>query len=233
MLTWLTCSSANPEVTGLMPIGAHQDRFRQINRSIKSMIDQLINVPNIDESEFKIIKNRIAEGYFGKIDLAKYKEEYVAVKWLDERYLELNCREAQILADCNHPNILRIYGAGLDVKNCDIKYLLFEWATNVIQNKIPYTMWHIMLWCSHITRGLRYLHTHTPTIILHRDVKPHNMLLFNGCTLLKIADFGSSRFGKEDLSRPAFTKKYAAPEIIATNLVVFLVLTLMPTLRFA
>lgn len=161
----------------------------------------------------------------------------MAVKWLDERYVELNCREAQILEDCDHPNILRIYGAGLDVKNCDVKYLLFEWATNgdlkkstcasyyflniwrllVIQNKIPYKMWHIMLWCSHITRGLRYLHTHTPTIILHRDIKPHNMLLFNGCTLLKIADFGSSRFGKEDLSRPPFTKKYAPPEVIASN----------------
>ncbi|VUZ53728.1 unnamed protein product [Hymenolepis diminuta] len=194
-----------------------------MRRSIRLMFNQLANVPNIDESEFKIIKNRIAEGYFGKIDLAKYGEEYVAVKWLDERYLKLNCREAQILKDCNHPNILRIYGAGLDVKNCHIKYLLFEWATNgdlkkIIQNKMSYTIWHIMLWCLHITRGLRYLHTYTPMIILHRDIKPHNMLLFNECTILKIADFGGSRFGKDGLSQPPpFTQGFASPELISTD----------------
>ncbi|VDL60459.1 unnamed protein product [Hymenolepis diminuta] len=55
-------------------------------------------------------------------------------------------------------------------------------------------------------------------IILHRDIKPHNMLLFNECTILKIADFGGSRFGKDGLSQPPpFTQGFASPELISTD----------------
>lgn len=183
---------------------------------------QLTNIPNISELDFVVIRRRVAEGSFGKIDLAKYGKGYAAVKWVNDSYFKFKCREAQILNDCKDDNILHLYGAGPDVINHNIKYLLFEWAPNgdlkkVIQNKLPYTIWHIMLWCTHITSGLQYLHTHVPGIILHRDIKPHNMLLFNKCTLLKIADFGSSRYGKENLTQPVCTEVYAPPEIKGIN----------------
>nr|CDS27658.1 mitogen activated protein kinase kinase kinase 7 [Hymenolepis microstoma] len=179
---------------------------------------QLTDIPNISELDFE----RVAAGSYGKIDLAKYNEGYAAVKWLNDSYFKSKCREAQILNDCKDKNILRLYGAGPDVENHNLKYLLCEWAPNgdlkkVIQNKLSYNIWHIVLWCAHITSGLRYLHTHTQKIILHRDIKPHNMLLFNKCTLLKIADFGSSRYGKEDLSQPISTEGYAPPEIKGIN----------------
>ncbi|KAM7536931.1 hypothetical protein Aperf_G00000074181 [Anoplocephala perfoliata] len=190
-----------------------------------SVIDNpLKGVPNIPESDFKVIKRRFARGGYGTIVLAEYKEEPAAVKWLNSREWKYYRREARIPYECNHPNILRIFGAGPNIESLDLQYFVFEWATNgdlkrVIDDKIPYNVWHIMLWCSHIASGLHYLHTHTPYIVIHRDLKPSNMLLFEDYTLLKISDFGSSRTitrdKENDLSKPVSTQGFIAPEAYA------------------
>lgn len=84
-----------------------------------------------------------------------------------------------------------------------------------------------MLWCSHIARGLHYLHANSPEIVIHRDIKPSNMLLFEECTLLKISDFGSSRtitLDKEnDLSVPISTLRFIAPEGLESKFNVLLI----------
>ncbi|KAM7536950.1 hypothetical protein Aperf_G00000074211 [Anoplocephala perfoliata] len=184
-------------------------------------LERFRGVANIAESDFVVIKENAARGRFGTVALVEYKKKPAAVKRLCTRDLEYYCREARIPYECNHPNILRIFGAGPNIESLDLQYFVFEWATNgdlkrVIDDKIPYNVWHIMLWCSHIASGLHYLHTHTPYIVIHRDLKPSNMLLFEDYTLLKISDFGSSRtitLDKEnDLSKPVSTKKFIAPE---------------------
>jgi len=48
-----------------------------------------------------------------------------------------------------------------------------------------------------ITRGLLYLHEDSHLRIIHRDIKPHNILLDKNLNP-KIADFGLSRLLEED-----------------------------------
>ncbi len=64
-----------------------------------------------------------------------------------------------------------------------------------------------------MANGLDYIHYPTDgrEPILHRDIKPDNMLLFDGATVLKIADFGC--MGKGHRETAVGTDPYKAPEI--------------------
>lgn len=47
---------------------------------------------------------------------------------------------------------------------------------------------------------------------MHRDLKPHNLLLFDNGQTLKICDFGISRFQTANMATRIGTPAYMAPE---------------------
>uniref|UniRef100_UPI00398F13A5 serine/threonine-protein kinase NLK2-like n=1 Tax=Pristiophorus japonicus TaxID=55135 RepID=UPI00398F13A5 len=73
---------------------------------------------------------------------------------------------------------------------------------------------HIKVFLYQILRGLKYLHS---AGILHRDIKPGNLLVNSNC-VLKICDFGLARLEELDESRhmtqEVVTQYYRAPEIL-------------------
>nr|CAG4641645.1 EOG090X04Z1 [Eurycercus lamellatus] len=73
---------------------------------------------------------------------------------------------------------------------------------------------HIKVFLYQILRGLKYLHS---ARILHRDIKPGNLLVNSNC-LLKICDFGLARVEEADASKAmtqeVVTQYYRAPEIL-------------------
>ena len=65
-------------------------------------------------------------------------------------------------------------------------------------------------------RGMRFLHTHKPTII-HRDLKSLNLLVDEQWTL-KVTDFGLSRFKSQQLmTGQCGTFQWMAPEVVASQ----------------
>jgi len=73
---------------------------------------------------------------------------------------------------------------------------------------------HIKVFLYQILRGVKYLHS---AKIIHRDIKPGNLLVNSNC-VLKICDFGLARVEEQDSSKhmtqEVVTQYYRAPEIL-------------------
>ncbi|GIL55575.1 hypothetical protein Vafri_11130 [Volvox africanus] len=89
-------------------------------------------------------------------------------------------QEVEVLARCQHPNIVRLLAASLQAPRCCLVMELMEtsldrllYGGSVMQELLPLNM--VLHVSDQIARGLAYLH---PTIV-HRDLKPANVLISN------------------------------------------------------
>ncbi|KAK5618792.1 hypothetical protein CRENBAI_011685 [Crenichthys baileyi] len=129
-------------------------------------------------------------------------------------------RELRMLCFFKHDNVL----SALDILqppqiDCfEEIYVITELMQSdlhkVIVSPQPLTTDHIKVFLYQILRGLKYLHS---AGILHRDIKPGNLLVNSNC-LLKICDFGLARVEEPDPSRhmtqEVVTQYYRAPEVL-------------------
>ncbi len=80
-----------------------------------------------------------------------------------------------------------------DVMDTDLSY--------IIRSGQPITPSHVKFFLYQTLRGLKYIHS---VGIVHRDIKPKNLLISKTCDL-KICDFGLARLDKE---HPGFAVVY-------------------------
>ncbi|XP_033116291.1 serine/threonine-protein kinase NLK-like isoform X2 [Anneissia japonica] len=84
----------------------------------------------------------------------------------------------------------------------------------IIVSPQPLSSDHVKVFLYQILRGLKYLHS---AGVLHRDIKPGNLLVNSNC-ILKICDFGLARVEELDRSKhmtqEVVTQYYRAPEIL-------------------
>ncbi|KFD69120.1 hypothetical protein M514_18697 [Trichuris suis] len=84
----------------------------------------------------------------------------------------------------------------------------------IIVSPQPLTSDHVKVFIYQILRGVKYLHSAN---ILHRDIKPGNLLVNSNC-LLKICDFGLARIWDPSeqghLTHEVVTQYYRAPELL-------------------
>ncbi len=130
-----------------------------------------------------------------------------------EKYVLARCRERKLdrvvvsIADGTLIN-------GLDT----VEYLIFELADGDVRKHLSAATNIDLLWrlktLHHIATGLEQLHSND---IIHQDLKPSNILVFNG-TLAKLADFGRAACSgqtppHDSLSFPG-DLTYAPPDIL-------------------
>lgn len=113
---------------------------------------------------------------------------------------------------CSHPNICRL----VDAFKTNVRYLLvFEYAQNgdlfdLIRRHGSLTESDAATLTSQTASALAYLHGRK---IVHRDVKPENLLLFNK-KQVRLCDFGLACTVLGPLYRVCGTPTYCAPEIL-------------------
>ena len=123
-------------------------------------------------------------------------------------------REAAALGSLRgHPNICTVFDAGVD--GSGRPYLVMEYAPSTLAQRVADGP---LGWVDATSLGVRIagaLETAHRTGLLHRDVKPENVLWTEfGAWLL--ADFGLARFTDDTASRTlAATVSHAAPELVA------------------
>ncbi|GGA33172.1 hypothetical protein GCM10007416_02350 [Kroppenstedtia guangzhouensis] len=122
---------------------------------------------------------------------------HVAIKVLNEslsndaEFVKRFSREAQAAASLSHPNVVNVYDVGQENHTHYIVMELVEGPTlkEYIQQYSPLTPEEIVSIASQICDALAHAHENQ---IVHRDVKPHNILLgYNGRA--KVTDFGIAR----------------------------------------
>ena len=122
----------------------------------------------------------------------------VAIKILKDEYLDNEDfirrfkNESKAIAVLNHPNIVRVY----DVSFGDmIQYIVMEYIDGITLKEYI-DMQGVLDWkeavhlTTQILKALQHAHENG---IVHRDIKPHNIMLLQDGTI-KVTDFGIARF---------------------------------------
>ncbi|XVF58100.1 hypothetical protein PTKIN_Ptkin07bG0035500 [Pterospermum kingtungense] len=146
---------------------------------------------SLDESNF------IGEGTAGKV----YKgilsnQQQIAVKHIiNDGNGETFVREVASLSHIKHSNLVTLLGYCLSQEEC---FLIYEFCPNGNLAKWLFGKDKVLSWIQRLriaigsARGLWFLHTYSEGCIVHRDIKPTNILLGPNFEA-KLSDFGLSK----------------------------------------
>ena len=142
---------------------------------------------------------RVGEGGMSVVYKAKDKllNRFVAIKILkpefinDHKFIDSFRRESQAAASLSHPNIVNIYDVG---REGNIHYIVMELIqgktlSDYIKEQGPMPYPKVIALSKQIAAALAFAHKNH---IIHRDVKPHNVMITPNGTA-KITDFGIAK----------------------------------------
>lgn len=110
----------------------------------------------------------------------------------DDEFLTKFKREAEAVASLSHPNIVNVYDVGEDGK---VHYIVMEFVDGknlkeIIQDEGILDEYTALDITKQIAMALSAAHKKG---IIHRDIKPHNILISNEGRVVKVADFGIAK----------------------------------------
>ncbi|KNH08282.1 p34-cdc2 protein [Perkinsela sp. CCAP 1560/4] len=175
-----------------------------------------------NEIERYVKMHKLGEGTYGAVYQCRDRNtgETVALKRMrilediEEGISASTIREISILYELSHPNVVTLH----DVVFCESQLcLVFEFLEMDLKRymkdfQLPiHTVKSIVL---QILSGLAHCHSRR---VLHRDVKPHNILISPSSLNVKLADFGLARAvctSNSCYTQEVVTQWYRAPEIL-------------------
>ena len=135
---------------------------------------------------------------------------------LEQTLIQNFQNEAVALDRVRHPNIISRLGHGtaIDLNGTAFHYLVLEYLGGGDLSKLcrtePLTLDQALYYLQQVCAGLAHAHE---CGIIHRDIKPQNLLLTADREIVKIADFGVARIeASEGAITRVGTNIYAAPE---------------------
>ncbi len=180
--------------------------------------DTLINT--LFDGRYRILR-KLGSGGMADVYLAEDEDlgRRVAIKILNERYAadesftERFRREAKSAASLSHPNIVSIYDRGQAERRPYIAMEVVEGRSlkELIVTRGPLAIPEAIECAKQILNAVRFAHRHG---IIHRDIKPHNILVGSE-DRLKVTDFGIARSGASQMTEVGSimgTAQYLSPE---------------------
>lgn len=251
-LRFESTSGRNAGSTGAfkaIPSDRHQQFTLNMNGGSNSSLQSHVSQPDDGPwSDSAIIAARIpmdlidkqeliSRGGFGQVFSGIYNGETVAIKTLlpenrkDMKEIEAFFAEVQLMAELEHPRIVRFIGVGWNALSdvcCvtefmvggDLRALLMHYdgdagdsaSQQELRRPHGFDFEKVQI-ALHIAHGLTYLHSLDP-VVLHRDLKSRNVLL-SSTMEAKLTDFGVSRHRIDGLMTcNVGTSLWMAPEVM-------------------
>jgi eukaryotic-like serine/threonine-protein kinase len=180
--------------------------------------DTLLNT--LFDGRYRIVR-KLGTGGMANVYLAEDEVlgRRVAIKILndrhagDEQFVERFRREAKNAASLSHPNIVSIYdrGEAEGTYYIAMEYLDGRSLKELIVARGPAPVNVAIEYARQILNAIRFAHRHG---IVHRDIKPHNVLV-DAEGRLKVTDFGIARAGASQMTEAGSiigTAQYLSPE---------------------
>jgi serine/threonine-protein kinase len=180
--------------------------------------DTLLNT--LFDGRYRIVR-KLGTGGMANVYLAEDEVlgRRVAIKILndrhagDDQFVERFRREAKNAASLSHPNIVSIYdrGEAEGTYYIAMEYLDGRSLKELIVARGPAPVNVAIDYARQILAAIRFAHRHG---IVHRDIKPHNVLV-DGEGRLKVTDFGIARAGTSQMTEAGSiigTAQYLSPE---------------------
>jgi eukaryotic-like serine/threonine-protein kinase len=168
-----------------------------------------------------VIERKLGSGGMADVYLAEDQElgRRVALKLLDDRhasdeqFVERFRREAQSAAGLNHPSIVSIFDRGYAEGTYYIAMEFLDGRTlkELLVKNGPTPVPIAIDYARQILGALAFAHRNG---IVHRDIKPHNIVV-GGDGRLKVTDFGIARSGASQMTEAGSivgTAQYLSPE---------------------
>lgn len=140
------------------------------------------------------------------------KDEYLANEEFTRRFKN----ESKAIAILSHPNIVKVYDVSFGER---LQYIVMEYIDGItlkeyIEQQKDIKWKEAVHFTVQILRALQHAHDKG---IVHRDIKPQNIMLLPDGTI-KVTDFGIARFARSDIRSANFADKaigsvhYISPE---------------------
>ncbi|XP_050232360.1 lysM domain receptor-like kinase 3 [Mercurialis annua] len=172
----------------------------------------------------------IGHGTFGSVYYGNLRDQEVTIKRMTATKTKEFMAEMKVLCKVHHSNLVELIGyAASD----DELFLIYEYAhKGSLKSHLhePQNKGHTSLsWIMRVqialdaARGLEYIHEHTKTHYVHRDIKTSNILLDESFRA-KISDFGLAKLvgkigeGETTATKVVGTFGYLAPEYLSDGL---------------
>jgi eukaryotic-like serine/threonine-protein kinase len=165
--------------------------------------DTLLNT--LFDGRYRIVR-KLGTGGMANVYLAEDEVlgRRVAIKILndrhagDDQFVERFRREAKNAASLSHPNIVSIYdrGEAEGTYYIAMEYLDGRSLKELIVGRGPAPVNVAIDYARQILAAIRFAHRHG---IVHRDIKPHNVLV-DAEGRLKVTDFGIARAGTSQMT---------------------------------
>jgi len=178
-------------------------------------------IGTVFDGRYRIVR-KLGTGGMADVYLAEDQElgRRVAIKILNDRhaaddsFVERFRREAKNAAGLSHPNIVSVYDRGTAEGTYYIamEYLDGRSLKELIVSRGPAPVKTAVEYARQILAAVGFAHRHG---IVHRDIKPHNVLVAGDEGRVKVTDFGIARSGASQMTEVGSiigTAQYLSPE---------------------